>query len=56
MPSAPCIIVLSVIFLGETIEMKEILGAVCVGFGLILTIELNQTENEDNLNYKRNLF
>ena len=51
---APCIIVLSVIFLGETIEMKEILGAVCVGFGLILTIELNQTENEDNLNYKRN--
>ena len=28
---APCIIVLSVIFLGETVDTREILGALCVG-------------------------
>lgn len=45
---APCIIVLSVIFLGETVDTREILGALCVGLGLVLTIELNQLENKDN--------
>ena len=45
---APCIITLSVIFLGETIETRELLGAICVGLGLMLTIELNQNENIDN--------
>ena len=28
--------------------MQEILGALCVGLGLVLTIELNQLENKDN--------
>ena len=45
---APCIITLSVIFLGETVSTKELLGALCVGLGLLLTIELNQLENKNN--------